>query len=736
MSSLAFSQLNSTEDILSQLRMSGWVSNHGSDSQYGACFSALIVALNLSVEMSELCDSLPYKAKHLGHVDLLNSLANLGYLGQSMNMSLNNVDSRLFPCLFVCDENTDDENVWVILSQHQHSGGAVELTAYCGSTESVVTLPSSRNLVGRACFFTKEGEVESSMSKTARQASGQTWFRGVLDRFRGVFWQVFIASVFLNLVALSAPLFVMLVYDKVISSHSLDSLMPLVVGAGLALTCEWVLRRIRSRSLAWFASRLDSIVSGKIFEQLMSMPLIYTERASVSSQIARLKAFETIREFLTSTLFLTLIELPFTIIIVAAIAFIGGDLALVPVTVAVLYLALLLIMKPRIKTAIKINARASSLKQQMMYESFDKLQGLRAGGIVENWLLRFRDLSGKSSLTGFRAAFLSSIVETISHALFVMAGMFVIVLSVQKVMQGELTTGAMIACTILVWRVLSPFQMLCNSLSRYEQLQNAVDQVNRLMSIDTERDTSERTARVSELVGRVSFSKVGLRYTKNSDPVFAGLSFEAKPGELIAITGGNGSGKSTILQLINGFYRPQAGAIRVDSMDIRQLDSLGLRKKIAYVPQTPCFFNGTVLDNLRMAESLVSEETVREVLEKIGVLEDILNLPQGLDTQLGVKGRKLPSSLLYRLNLARACIHPSKLMLIDELPYALLNSSAGDLFYEMLKMWKGQRTILVVSHREDYLKLADKVVLLRGGEPPLVATADVVIKAIHERSEG
>jgi len=219
----------------------------------------------------------------------------------------------------------------------------------------------------------------------------------------------------------------------------------------------------------------------------------------------------------------------------------------------------------------------------------------------------------------------------------------------------------------------------------------------------------------------VSFAKVGLRYTKNSDPVFAGLSFEAKPGEIIAITGGNGSGKSTILQLVNGFYRPQAGAIRIE-----------LRKKIAYVPQVPNFFDGTITENLRFAEPLASDDDILLALEQVDVKREVQALPMGLDTPLGNSGNKLPTSLLHRLSLARAYLQPSNLMLFDELPYALLNSHAGQAFFNMLKQWKGRRTMLMVSHREDYLRLADHVILLRNGELPKVGPPEQIIQAIFD----
>ena len=300
-----------------------------------------------------------------------------------------------------------------------------------------------------------------------------------------------------------------------------------------------------------------------------------------------------------------------------------------------------------------------------------------------------------------------------------------------------MTTGALIATIILVWRVLGPFQTFCTSLPRFEQLQNAITQINRLMTITTEWSAKETKAHVADFKGHLAFLKVGLRYTKDTDPVFAGLSFDAEPGQLIAITGGNGSGKSTILKLANGLYRPQAGTVRIDGVDIRQLDAIELRQRIAYVSQSPHFFQGTIAENLRFAEPLASNETLKETLMQVDAWNDIAKLPQGLETEIGSgAANSLSSGLLaYRLNLARAYLKNTPLMLFDELPYAFLNSPAGDIFKTHLAKWKGQRTMMLVTHREDYLHMADLVVLLRPDESPLVNTPEVIIETINRSND-
>ena len=392
--------------MLENLRSASWLPQKDKDTDYAACLAALIMALNIPSELSSICQSLPSRNQKIDLVDILNSLAYLGYIARPARIRMCDLDERLLPCLFVPDNHdTKDLQAMVIMQKKMDEGdhNSHRFSVFHGGNEQIQEIDAGNTTRGTVYFFIKEEEAEDITSKEMRSAAGFSWFRALLERFRGIFWQIFALSIALGFVSLAAPLFVMLVYDRVINAHSLETLAPLLMGGGLALVTEWGLRGLRLRSLSWFSARLDNIVSNRIFEQLMLIPPIFTERASVSSQIARLKAFETVRDFFTGSLFLALIELPFTLIILATIAVIAGPVALVPVIIATLYIALLAWMRPKIKTAIKLASRASANRQQMTIESFEKMHAMRASGMTSSWFHQFRDYSGKASLAGFHS---------------------------------------------------------------------------------------------------------------------------------------------------------------------------------------------------------------------------------------------------------------------------------------------------------------------------------------------
>jgi ABC-type bacteriocin/lantibiotic exporter with double-glycine peptidase domain len=308
--------------------------------------------------------------------------------------------------------------------------------------------------------------------------------------------------------------------------------------------------------------------------------------------------------------------------------------------------------------------------------------------------------------------------ETLAHALTILSAVAVIGFGVGMVWQGALTTGGLVATMILVWRVLSPFYSLCTMIPRLDQLRNSVRQVDRLMDLDSEETTQRNAARLSKIRGRVSFLNVGIRYSMDSDPLLAGLSFEAMPGDIVAVTGANGTGKTSILKMIKGMYTPQAGSIRIDGFDIRQLDPVDLRRRIAYIPQETSFFHGTIAENLRFANPLVTDREIVEALGQAGVGEDIRRLPKGLRTVIGHGGMTLSSSLELRLAMVRAYLHDAPILLIDELPNSLLSEQAGAFMRDHLLRHKKERTVIMVTHREDFMALADTIVILRRNMPP------------------
>lgn len=714
-------------DMLDLLSRAGRKNFHDQGA-WEICLCALILKMEPNCKVQRILEALPYRKEEMDEADVLNTMAHLGYYCRTAESDLNDIDSRLLPGLFIPGSKAGSNKPCIILGQD----GEGNLQFFDPVSRLVSHVPSSFDRGGTVWFFQKYDENRQPTSKFMRKGSGHSWFHALLTRFRGTFAQILTAGLILNIIALATPLFIMLVYDRVIAAGSIETLPMIAVGAFVAIAFEWKLRAIRSSGLSWLAGRLDNIVGNKIFSHLVGLSPDLVERASVAAQIARIKTFESVRDFFSGSVFLSLLETPFVFLYIFAIAMIAGNLVLVPVFMVFGYIALFILIRHKVKVAIRLAAKASSARQQFTIETFEKLEGIRGHGLGKKWEEKFRHLSGREMATHFDLGWLGLIGETLAHALTVISAVATVGYGTHMIWAGDMSTGALVATMILVWRVLTPFYSLCTMIPRLEQLRNSVIQVNDLMEIETEAEEAKSFSRLPKLKGAVSFHNVSFRYSEGTDEIFNNLSFDARPGDLLALAGSNGTGKATILKLVKSLHRASGGTVRIDGFDIRQLDAPYLRRQIAYVPRHPHFFNGSVIENMRISNPMASEETVQKALELADAWEDIQKMPCGLETIIGSHGVvKLSSSLTGRLSLARAYLHPASILLIDDLPNALLSGKAGKNLKDYLVRAKGRRTVIFCTHREDFMRLADTIVWLRSFSSPMAGPRDTMLSVLQ-----
>lgn len=720
---------NPVSALETMLIQAGWL-NFKEKNYWERTLCSLVLTLEPNCKPQRLIDSLPLRGKRLDDVDVYNVMAHLGYFQREADVSLENIDQRLLPCLFVPDR----ARAAPIVVLKYTDEGLLELYNPIQNTTMVLKKNDSRmGLSGKAHFFQPYDENLAATSKFRRAGTGYSWFRSVLTRFHSTFWQIFISGLALNILALATPIFIMLVYDRVIAANMPAVLPMLALGAVIAILFEDAIRHNRSQGLSWVASRLDNIVSNKIFAHMIGLPTALVERASVAAQIARMKTFESVRDFFSGSAFLSLVELPFVVISLIAIAFIAGPLVFVPIFMGACFAALFYLSLRYVRTTMRLAAKASSARQQFTIETFEKIEGIRTYGLDRKWMEKFRHLSGREMVFHFRLGMVGMIAETASHTLTVLSAVLTIGFGAEMIWKGDMGTGSLVATMILVWRVLTPFYSLCTMIPRLEQIRNSIIQVNSLMDIGTEAMEARAASRLPRLQGKISFQNVKLFYGSEADLVFNDLDFEAKAGDFVVVSGRNGSGKTSLLKLIKALYAPKGGVIRVDGFDIRQLDAPDLRRQIAYVPQKPDFFAGTISENLRIANPLATAEEIEAALKYADAWAEISALPSGLSTVLGGEGNDgLSSGLATRLSIARAYLHPGNVLLIDELPNTLLTGIAGKNLKDYIARMKGQKTVIMVTYREDFMKLADLVILLQGHEQAVVNTYAEVSKIMEK----
>lgn len=689
----------------------GKLAEAAKSTDFGACLIPLLTALKWRGDPRHVAEALPHFVDTLDLTGFRNVMANLNFSSRPGEMNLMEIDVRLLPCLYV----PRNRAAMVILKMDTKT-----VTAFDGETGKIETMPA-KSLKGTAYFFKP---LDDADAQAAQARVG--WFRAATERFRSLFYQTLGVTLVLNIIALASPLFVMQVYDKVIASKSQSTLAWLLSGMLIAIAFDIALRWIRSKFLAHVVARLDMIVGNAVFQRILFLPPAFTERATIGAQVARIKDFESIREFFTGPLAIVFFELPFSVFFIIVIAILAGPLAFVPMVMVGMFLLLALVVSPFVRNSVSRSARAGSQRQEFVVEALSKMRALKYTGADRTWLDRYRDLSAKSAMANFKTAQISAIVQTVSHVLVISAGAITIAFGVFRVLAGDMTIGALVATMILVWRVLSPLQTGFVALTRLEQVVSSIKQIDNLMNIRPERNPREQVAPLKALRGHVTFARVSLRYTNDADPALVGVSFEAEPGEVVAVIGRNGSGKSTLVKLVAGLYTPQAGSIRIDGIDIRQMDPIELRHAIGYVPQSCDLFFGTVEQNLRLVHATASDEELERAAKMALCYDDIMALPRGFQTRIGDAGAsQLPSSFTQRLSLTRAYLKTAPIMLFDE-PVNTLDGDGDRAFVQAIENLRGKSTIFIVTHRPSHLKLADKILVLDTGYLRLAGPADEV----------
>lgn len=680
------------------------------DSPYAACLKPLLITVGWTGDTREIIEALPHFANSLELTGLRNVMATLGYKTHPKHLRLADLDERVVPCLFVPDLRVPgfDQADWP-------RGPLAILGCQAGhwrvydSARAAERHIEAGEIAGTAYMLAKSADEEDAGAQGS-------WIKDLVYRFRPLLLKALTASFLLNLLALATPLFVMTIYDKVIGYDAAGLLVPLLLGMLLVVGVEAALRFIRAQAIAYAGARTDSLVGAAALQRVLFLPPSQVEGAPVSAQASRLKDFERIRDFFTGPLATVALELPFTVILLAAIAVLSGIIVLVPVVLLIAFGIAGAVLFPRLKDQTAKASKARSERHRFNIEAFSNLRTIKELGAENIWFNRYRELSANSAMSAFALAQHTALLQSIAHLFMTSAGIATLVIGANLVIAEKLTVGALVATMALVWRVLSPLQQGFVALSRLEQAKQSGRQIDTLMNLKTEFTSASETSTIRNFAGRIRFAGVSHRYGPAADPALVGVSFDIAPREFVGITGRNSSGKSTILKLIAGMHPPQVGKVEIDGLNIRQIDSARLREAIAYVPQTCQLFHGTIAQNLRLSHPVATQCELEEACRLAGIADDIDNLADGLETRIGdQRSARLTAGFLQRLALARAYLKDAPILLLDE-PAQALDQARDWSLTEALKQLRGTRTIAMVSHRPSHLKMADRVLVLADGK--------------------
>ena len=661
-----------------------------------------------SVSRAMLTAGLPLPEQRLSAELLPRAAARAGLQGRWLRRALDKIPPLAMPALLLLNEGRSA----ILLGWDEQGQARLMLSESEGGEVRVSVEALAADYSGRVFFAQPQHKFDFNRGQLIPRAT--SWFRDTLKRSRWLYIDAIAASLLINLIGLATPLFVMNVYDRVVPNQAEATLWVLAIGITGVFCFDLLLKTLRGLCLDLAGKKTDLIISATLFERIVGMAMKFRP-ARVGSFAQNIHEFQSLRDFLASLTLASVIDLPFTLLILAVIAMIGGHLVWIPV-LAFPLVALLgwVLQRPLAETMQRTMALAAE-RQSSLIESLAGLDAVKVNNAESERQYLWEQTIGTLSRLELRARMLSSLAMNSTLLVQQLAGVVVVVLGVYQIMAGNLSMGGLIACYMLTSRALGPLTQISGLLTRYQQARVTLDSVNQMMELPQERHADERPLKRQSLQGAIEFRQLDFHYPDQQQAALLGINLSVRPGEKIGIIGRSGSGKSSLAKLIVGLYQPDAGSLLVDGIDVRQLDVSDLRHNIGYVPQDIQLFSGTLRDNLVSGARYVEDELVLQAAELAGVHEFARLHPKGYELQVGERGQNLSGGQRQNVALARALLLDPPILLLDE-PTSSMDNTGEERLKQRLSAVIGTKTLLLVTHRASMLSLVDRLIIVDRGQ--------------------
>lgn len=565
--------------------------------------------------------------------------------------------------------------------------------------------------------------------KAALASSKPNWFLPAFKASRGIYAEAIAATMALNLLALALPLFTMNVYDRVLPNAVEVTLWALAIGATLATGFDFLIKTLRANFVDVAGRRADVVLANYIFGKLLGARM--PEKAvSAGVRANALREFESLREFFNSATLTAFGDVPFLVLFLVMIAVIAGPLAWIPTLAVPVVLFAGWLTQRTLARLSEQSFRETAQKNAVVVETLTGLESVKAAG-AESWAaskweaavsehIRSSHEIRHISTLGINVIFA---VQTVTQIVMVVAGFYLVA-------AGDLTTGALIAGTMLAGRALQPLGQVAMLIARVHQTRLAFRALSEIVEQEQERPEGARLLAKTTFSGAVSLEKVSFAYDKDEPPCLADVSFDIKPGERVCIAGAIGSGKTTLLKLIHAFHLPHQGRVMLDGVPAHQIDPALLRASVGLALQGADLFHGTIRSNIALADPGASDEEILWAARAAGALDWIVRLPKGFDTPVRERGAGLSGGQRQSVALARALFRKPRIVLLDE-PTSDMDSRTEQLVIESFRRHLAGHTLIAVSHRPAILSLVDRIIVLEGGRKIIDAPKAEAIRQLE-----
>ena len=557
------------------------------------------------------------------------------------------------------------------------------------------------------------------------------WFWGTVRNYWPEYMHVVLASVLINVLALAVPLFTMNVYDRVFPTAALITLWSLVAAVGLALVFDALLKWVRSAVINAVGRGVDQVVSASIFRHISDLKLQWNMQAS-GTLVNTLKDYEQVRDFFSSQTLATLIDLCFSVLFIAVIAYIGGPLAIPPAIALVFVLVLGGFIIGPLQRSANASRDMTGVKNAVAVEAITELETLKSVAGQGRMQARWERQVAESARANDRSKQLATFATTVTGFAQQASSVGIVIFGVYLALEGSLTMGAVIAAMILSGRALAPTATLAGLFVRASFAMSTMRSLNALMASPSHKPAPNLLLNARIDAGAFEFQDVSLTYGQAQVAAVKDLSFRTEGLDRIGLVGPVGAGKTSLTRLMSGLYEPSDGMITVDGLNMAQLSPATLRRDIQLVPQNAVLFSGSLAENIAFGMPQASMEDVLRVSRLTGVDALAAKDPMGFAMPIAERGANLSGGQRQLVALARALLPDPRVLILDE-PSSSMDTASETAFVERLRRILDLRsmTLIISTHRMGLLELVDRVIVLDDGRIKLDGDRKMVLDTLQ-----
>lgn len=524
---------------------------------------------------------------------------------------------------------------------------------------------------------------------------------------------VMTSSLSINILLLAFPLAVLQVYDRIIPNASLDTLIVLIVGVVVALLLDIMLKWARGHIAGWTGAHFEHHLGLASLKLLLHGPIEKVERDSPGKHLDRLAGVDQVRDFYAGQASLILVDLPFVVIFLGVMFYIAGLLALVPVVLLGIFAAIAVNLGVKLRAALSERNVWDDRRYSFIIETLSGIHTIKSNAMEPLILRRYERLMESCSSSGMRVSYLSSLALNLGSTFSQITMASVVAVGSLFVVGGQLTMGGLAACMLLAGRSVQPVLRALGVWTRFQAIQVAEAKIEELASL---KKTGRQVSEVDEPLESIELRDVRFAYEDGGANIIDGASLQVDIGETVGIRGGNGSGKSTLLALAMGRLQPNSGQVVFNGQPIGDIALGPYRRQIAYLPQRPVLFEGTVLENLTMFQVSERLEEALEMAARMGLDKVFARYPEGFETRIGNNTHSsLPGGVGQRIAIARALLNRPRFVLFDEANTGL-DAAGDDQLRAVLEEIQPHTGIILVTYRPSLLSLASRRFDLFGGQ--------------------